>query len=97
MATCLTAMNKGAGWWRVSVYVKCDLCCVSWCEGFDGSLRGPCDNDSLMRVPQRDEADSLDSTVCGTGGSDLELAPPEQQSDRWSVFSVYEGGECKRF
>ena len=44
-----------------------------------------------MPVSQRDEVDSLDSMECGTGGSDLELAPPEQQSDRWSVFSVYEG------
>ena len=43
-------------------------------EGFDGSLRDPCeycDNGSLMLVSQRDKAHSLDSTVCATGGCDL--------------------------
>ena len=45
---------------------------------------------SLMPVSQRGEADSLDSTVYGTGGGNLGLAPPEQESDCWGVFSMYE-------
>ena len=71
----------------------CDQCCEAQCEDFDGffrNLRTYSDDDSLERVSQRDEADSLDTVVCGTRGIDLELAPPEQQSDGWSVFSEYE-------
>ena len=66
----------------------CDQCCVFQCDGFDGCLRDLCQYcGGDMPVSPRDEADSLDSTVCGTGGGDVELAPPEQQSDCWSVLS----------
>ena len=68
-------------------------CSVPECECFDGSLRDLCeycDDVSLMPVSQCDEADSLDSTVYGTGGCDLELAPREQQSECWSVFPEHE-------
>ena len=70
-----------------------DQRCEPQCESFVGFLRDLCkycDDDSLMPVSHRDEADSVDSAVYGIGGCDLELAPREQQSVCWSVFSEYE-------
>ena len=79
------------GCWPVARFSFCEGCNVV-CPSARISM-APCEycNDgSLMPMSQRAEGDSLDSAVCGTGGCDLELAPPEQQSDCWSVFSEYE-------
>ena len=71
----------------------CDRRFVRQCEGVDGSLRDPCEGGSLMPVSQC----SQDSTVCGSGGTDLELALPEQQKS--SLECVFEGetGACQHF
>ena len=66
-----------------------DQCCETQRECFGGSSRDFCqcfDDDSLMRVSQRHEADSLDSAVFSEYEEDSanvsELAVPEHQIDQ---------------
>ena len=79
MATRLTALNKRACQWRVSVCVKvalkiCAMNVVSsiQCECCDGSLRDLSEYccDSLMSISQRHETDCLDITVFSEYGEE---------------------------
>ena len=101
----LWRLDKGAGQWRASVFVKValEICAVNFVSPSESALMAPCEIfyeyccDSLILVSQRHETDSLDITVFSEyeeeNASVSEFPVREHQLDDaidcWSVSSAY--------